>query len=203
MSAPTPIGAALERGIAGAGAALEALSEGRVVIDPPAIRELGPADLVADLGSPDRVVVGVYVGFDGPLSGHALLLMTPTGATRICRHLVDGAGLARPASATDPVLDDLGRSALEELGNIVISAVLNELGRGSDVAIHPSVPQIVEEMAGAILDSILADLLVDCDTVVVGRSTFVEAGDTFDGWLLVMPRRGERSGAFDTSPAAA
>jgi chemotaxis protein CheC len=182
MAGSDSLATSIGRGINAASVALGDLSGGRVSIEAPEVRRALPADVIAEIGAADRPVVGIYVGFDGGLSGHALLLMTLDGAARVSRHLLADAS---PEATDDP---ELAGSALEELGNIVISAVLNELGRGMTTAIHPSVPQAVTDMAGAILDGILIDLVVDCDEVTLVRSVFTETSDTFDGWLLVLPR---------------
>jgi len=180
--------ASLVRGIEAASATLRQFSNGRVSIDMPDVRTATPAAAAAELGPPDDVVVGIYVGFEGGLSGHALLLMTPDGADRVSRHLLIGNGLLDPGSPGSEPSPELHQSALEELGNVVISAVLNELGRDTPTAIHPMVPQAVTEMAGAILDGVLASLVSQTDEVTVARSVFRDDGDAFDGWLLVLPR---------------
>jgi chemotaxis protein CheC len=197
MDSPETLAASIGRGITAAGMALGDLSSGRVSIEAPEVRRALPADVIAEIGAADRPVVGIYVGFEGGMSGHALLLMTLDGAARVSHHLLDDA----PVDVVDD--PDLARSALEELGNIVISAVLNELGRGTQEPIHPSVPQAVTDMAGAILDGILIDLVVDSDEVTLVRAVFGETGNTFDGWLLVLPRAVEAAElvAFSTAPA--
>ena len=197
MIGPEALATSIERGITAAGKALGNLSNGRVSIEAPEVRRAFPADVVAEIGAADRPVVGIYVGFEGGMSGHALLLMTLDGARRVSRHLLDDAALD---IAADP---DLARSALEELGNIVISAVLNELGRGTREPIHPSVPQAVTDMAGAILDGVLIDLVADSDQVTLVRAVFAETGDTFDGWLFVFPRAVDPSelGVLSTASA--
>lgn len=181
---------ALSRGVLAAGDALSRLSSGRVSVELQAVAQLTPADIVSQLGAAERPVVGVYVGFEGPVSGHALLLMSPDGAARVSRHLLDGraAGAVAWPIVTNGEIDPMERSAIEELGNIVISTALNELGREEPRPILPSVPQLVVEMAGAILQSVLVDLAIDADEITVARARFTEAGQPFDGWLLVLPR---------------
>jgi chemotaxis protein CheC len=195
MAGPDSLAASIDRGIGAASVALGDLSRGRVSIEAPELRRALPADVISEIGAADRPAVGIYVGFGGGMSGHALLLMTLDGAARVSRHLLADATSEAAGDA------DLAASALEELGNIVISAVLNELGRGMAEAIHPSVPQAVTDMAGAILDGILVDLVVDSDEVTLARSVFTETGDTFDGWLLVLPRS-VGSAELTATPAA-
>ena len=183
----------VSRATASANAALQELSGGRVSIRMPSLVQAQPADVLMDIGSSEREMVGVYVGFGGGMDGHALLLMTPDGASRVASHLLAGLGV-ESVGANDAAM---ARSGLEELGNVVISAVLNELGRPTPVPVHPTVPQVVSDMAGAILDGVLADLVIDCDEITLARSVFAEGGDTFDGWLLILPRSGDPEATAD------
>ena len=92
-------------------------------------------------------------------------------------------------STTDPLsYDELELSALQEAGNVTISAFLNELGMHLHEPVQPTPPQIVIEMAGAVLDAVLLDLVSDADQVLAARTTFSEGGRAIDGTLFVLPR---------------
>jgi chemotaxis protein CheC len=180
----------LDRGIASAAGVLGELSRGHVSVSAAEVRDAPVTEVMNAIGAADLPVIAVYIGFDGGLSGHALLLMAEDGARRVARHLLwDLAAGDLPAMGDVHDPDALSRSALEELGNILISAVLNEVGRPLAVPIQPTVPRVVTDMAGAILSSVVVDLVADVDEVTVARSTFTEAGDAFDGWLFILPRR--------------
>jgi chemotaxis protein CheC len=86
------------------------------------------------------------------------------------------------------VFDELELSAVQEAGNVTISAFLNELGMHLRRPVQPTPPQIVIEMAGAILDGVLMDLMSTVDEVLAARTTFTEGGREIDGTLLVLPR---------------
>lgn len=191
----------LKRGIESANSVLGDLSGGQVTVAAADVRNSTAAEVLDAIGSSDLPVLGIYVGFDGGLSGHALLLMTQEGATRVANHLLGDPTDPREqgGDVLDP--DALARSALEELGNIVISAVLNEVGRPIAEPIHPTVPRVVFDMAGAILSSVVVDLVVDVDQLTVARSTFTESGRAFDGWLFILPRRTPEE-AHDELPRA-
>jgi chemotaxis protein CheC len=84
--------------------------------------------------------------------------------------------------------DELELSALQEAGNVTISAFLNELGTHLNEPVMPTPPQVVVEMAGAVLDAVLLDLVSDADQVLAAKTTFSEGGQAIDGTLLVLPR---------------
>ena len=52
----------------------------------------------------------------------------------------------------------------------------------------PTPPQVVIEMAGAVLDAVLLDLVSDADQVLAAKTTFSEGGRDIDGSLFVLPR---------------
>jgi chemotaxis protein CheC len=138
------------------------------------------------------VVLAVYVGIFGSIEGHAVLLFSPLDAHRLAQILL--AGLLGPGelpmAPSGDVLayDELELSALQEAGNVTISAFLNELGMHLHEPVQPTPPQIVIEMAGAVLDAVLLDLVSDADQMLAAKTTFSEGGRAIDGTLLVLPR---------------
>jgi chemotaxis protein CheC len=92
------------------------------------------------------------------------------------------------ADADPLAFDELELSALQEAGNVTISAFLNELGMHLHNPVSPTPPQIVIEMAGAVLDAVLLDLVGDADQVLTAKTVFFADGRAIDGALLVLPR---------------
>ncbi len=182
----------LATGLARAGDALGALSGHEVTIANPSVAACSPAEVIDSAGGPDAVVVGVYVGITGSLTGHALLLLPPEGARRLAGILLEGmrdpdAAQGGPDDGFE--LDPLEMSALQEVGNVTISACLNELGRFFPIPVHPTIPQAIVELAGAILDAVLLDLVAESDLLLAARTTFTINGDHVDGTILILPDR--------------
>jgi chemotaxis protein CheC len=190
-TAETVLAQTFSRAMQRAGEALGEMSGRSVAVDAPDVRFCGPDAIVRMAGGPDAIVVGVYLGITGSLTGHAVLLLEPEGARRLARLLLDG--FVEPATevvAPDGTLsfDPMEVSALQEVGNVTLGAFLNEIGRHLDEAVQPTVPQAIVEMAGAILDAILLDLVSEADEFLAARTTFREGGESIDGTLLVLPR---------------
>ena len=178
-------------GLMSAGLALAEMTGHEIIVAAPAVRRCSAADVIEMAGGPDSVVVGIYLGITGSISGHALLMLPPDGARRLARILIDG--IADPADGSDDSADPLTFSgleisALQEVGNVTISAFLNELGMHLHEPVLPSCPQAIVEMAGAILDAVLVDLSVDTDELLAARAAFIEGYDAIEGTLLVLPR---------------
>lgn len=175
-----------------AGEALGTMSGQLIDVQTPQVRRCSAAEVLALAGGAESVVLAVYVRIFGSIEGHSLLLFAPSDAHRLARILV--AGLLGPgelpieASADLLAYDELELSALQEAGNVTISAFLNELGMHLHEPVQPTPPQVVIEMAGAILDAVVLDLVSDADQMLAARTTFSEGGRAIDGTLLVLPR---------------
>ena len=175
-----------------AGEALGSMSGQVIDVQTPMLQRCSAADVLTMAGGPESIVLAVYVGIWGSIEGHALLLFSPADAHRLARILL--AGLLGPGElpieTTTDVLayDELELSALQEAGNVTISAFLNELGMHLHEPCQPPPPQVVIEMAGAVLDAVLLDLVSDAEQMLAAKTIFSEGGRAIDGTLLVLPR---------------
>ena len=175
-----------------AGEALGSMSGQVIDVQTPMLKRCSAADVLTMAGGPESIILAVYVGIWGSIEGHALLLFSPSDAHRLAQILL--AGLLGPGelpmeASTDVLAyDELELSALQEAGNVTISAFLNELGMHLHEPCQPTPPQVVIEMAGAVLDAVLLDLVSDADQMLAAETTFSEGGRAIDGTLLVLPR---------------
>jgi chemotaxis protein CheC len=190
-TAETVLAHTFARAMTRAGEALGTMSGHELAVSAPDVRFCRAQDVVEMAGGPDTVVVAIYLGITGSLQGHAILLLPPEGAHRLANVLLDG--FVEP---TEPSMDaaepltfgELELSALQEVGNVTLGAFLNEIGRHLQEPVQPTVPQAIIEMAGAILDTILLDLVADTDEVLAAQTTFHEGDNDIEGALLVLPR---------------
>jgi chemotaxis protein CheC len=180
-----------ERAMAAAGRALAEMSGQEVQVVATEIARTSSRHVLDSAGGAGTLVVGVYLGITGSLDGHALLILRPDGARQLAELLLDGFAAPSPLSLDPGLLafDELELSALREVGNVTIGAFLNEIGRHLDEPVVPTVPILVSDMAGAILDGVLADLTMDTDEVLAARTSFINGGDTIEGTVLVLPRQ--------------
>ncbi len=194
----TPLGesvlrATFSRAMLRAGEAIGGMSGEAIAVSVPEVRRCYPDELLELAGGPGNVAFAVYVGITGSLQGHALLVLPPEGAHRLAAVLLTG--LLGPGElcidTSDPMsFDELEISVLAEMGNVTISAFLNEIGMHLHEPVMPTVPQTVVEILGAVLDGVLLDLASECDQLLATRTTFQENGNIIDGAMLVLPREG-------------
>ena len=188
----TVVAGTFSRAMKRAGEAMGSMSGQIIEVQTPILRRCTAAEVLAIAGGPDALVLAVYVGIKGSLSGHSLLLFSPRDAHRLAQILLAGllgsGELPMEESGDVLVFDELELSALQEAGNVTISAFLNELGMHLHEPVHPTPPQVLIEMAGAVLDAVLLDLCSEVDQVLAAKTTFSEGGLAIDGTLLVLPR---------------
>lgn len=109
-------------GVGRAAASLNDMVRLRVILEVPFIKILSPLQFkqeMADMG--DRTMAAVTMGFYGPFSGSAALVISPSSAGKLMHVLAAPAG-----RTTSPAMDQ--QETLREVGNIVVNGVLGSLG---------------------------------------------------------------------------
>lgn len=168
----------IRSGLKSAGQVLSAMATQPISLEVPNVQRL-PLRLVPNIaGGPDREVVAAYLGVEGELVGH-LVLMFPLDTA--CR-LVDFLMAQNPG--TTHSLDDMGMSAIAEAGNICGSHFLNALSNGTALKIVPTAPSLVVDMAGAILESVVTHIMLGSDEAVMVETRF---GGEISGHFLLLP----------------
>jgi len=149
-----------------------------------AIEHIPARDMPDMLGGAENVVVGVYILFDGASHGHILLAHQP----EVTYALLDI--LLGPAPRSHRPLTDMERSAIGEMGNITGTFFLNAVADELGVRLNPSPPIILMDMAGAILDIALAQILEERDRVFVASMEYSIKGATAAGNFIILPNPG-------------
>ena len=181
--------AAFAGGLEGAASSCAVMSGGRLHVTSSEVRRLTLSDVLVSAGGPEVAVAAVYVGFSGRLSGHAVLMLPADEARSLARIVLDGLADGSPddSSIATAGMTALERSALEEVGNVAVSAVLSRLGDHLGESIHPTVPIFVYDMAGAVLDAIVSEAAGVDGMLLAARTRFSQDARDATGVLLVVP----------------
>jgi chemotaxis protein CheC len=145
------------------------------------VEEITARNASSLVGQADEKTVGIYLLFSGNNSGQLLLAFKP----EIAYELVDMA--LGNESGTTQNMGEMERSTLGEMGNIVGTFFLNGVADGTGLKLMPSPPAVVEDMAGALLDSVLAEAFEKSDSIYAIKLLFCSATKQFDGRFLVFP----------------
>ena len=166
-------------GAAHAATALSQLLEKTIMISVPQVKAV-PASAAARLSeAPEMLVAGVQFYVVGDASARILLMLPRSGAMG----LVDV--LLRNAAGATKVLNELGNSTVRETGNIMASAYLNALSDFLAMLLLPSVPNLVFDMASAVLELAAEGIESHEGDVIVVDNAFFAEGTEIKGNLLL------------------
>jgi chemotaxis protein CheC len=145
------------------------------------LKQVPASDAPNLVGGADKMVIGIYLAFEGDATGHLMLVHQPDVALAIIDMLLGN----EPGTTRD--LNEMEQSALGEMGNIIGSAFLNAIADALALRLQPSPPEVILDMAGAILDVAFAEILQQTDDVIVAETSFGTSDRQARGTFLVIP----------------
>lgn len=168
-------------GTGNAATALSQMLDCEVRITLPEVRIMGYNEAIEWIGGPEAITAGVMVGISGELNG-ILLSVQPLEFV----NLVLGAMLDKHIEDYAE-LGDLERSAMVEVGNIMISTFINALSGLAGMNVELSVPSLTIDMQGAILAVPMAEYGGHTDYLMTIGGNFVINNNEVPCRLLLSP----------------
>lgn len=174
-----------EIGNIGSGSAATALSEmlGRAVdISLPNVRCLDFADTINFLGGAEELVAGLALNFSGEISGLIMYILK----TDFVKTILDAFYSKKIDSLTQ--IDDMDRSAICEIGNIMAGSYVNALAELTGMTIDLSIPSLSVDFAGAIMSVPAVSYATLGDKVLFIDDNFkVNNGDKLKSNMIMVP----------------
>jgi chemotaxis protein CheC len=132
-------------------------------------------------GGAEQLVAALYLRFQGEWRGSLLFFFDQDAAESILSKIMVG--------KKSPLLElgELERSALEELGNILLANFLTALSELSGLYIRPKVPTMAIDMAGAIIQEVMTLTSEYSDHALLITTELLEAEGEARGHLLILP----------------
>jgi chemotaxis protein CheC len=165
-------------GSGNAGTALGSMLGKSVDISVPTAAALPLAEAVAIAGEPDELRHGVVVPVVGDFRAIVLLLFPDQDARKLC-----GIYGIEPSTAD-------GKSMLGEVGNILGTNYINVLAQMAGMELEPAPPQVVEDMLGSILSSVLIGRGEDIEEALILDSNLVVEEEECSLSFLLLPNHG-------------
>ncbi len=159
-----------EIGNIGSGNAATALSEmlGHPInIDVPEVIILDYDNVMNILGGPEKIISAVLVELSQDLSGIMLFIQEKDFLSSVMSEI-----MMKPIESFDE-LDDMDRSAIVEIGNILMGSYVNAVAQLTGLHIDISVPSHTINMAGAILSVPLVSVAEEYDYIVMIKANFL------------------------------
>jgi chemotaxis protein CheC len=158
-----------------AGTALSVLLGCPIELSVPSASALELADAVEAAGEPDDLVWGVVVPVTGHVDATALLVVCDADARTICAIL----GVEADT--------DTGRSALGEIGNIMVSSYVGALATMTGFELDLRPPESTRDMLGAVVSSVLAAHSDEHELALVLDSELELAGEACTLSFMLLP----------------
>jgi chemotaxis protein CheC len=145
------------------------------------IKKVPVKDIPDMFGGPEALIIAIYVEIFGKANGHMVVVYKPEVAFGLVDLLLD-----QPAGTTTE-LNDMESSTLGEVGNIMGSFFLNYLSDTTGQRLKPSPPAVMMDMAGAVLDATLANILAYSDETYIVDTVFGTKDRQVSGTFMVIP----------------
>lgn len=170
-----------EIGNIGAGNAMTALSQMlqcKVDMKVPQVKLLNFQDVGDMIGGEEQVMIGVYLGVDGDISGSIMFLLEIEAAKHLINKLM--------GMQCGETFSEMEFSAIMEVSNIITGAYLNSLSSLTNLKIYPTVPELAMDMVGAILSVPAIQFGILGDQILLIQSQFYDEVE-LDGYFILVP----------------
>jgi len=157
------------------------LNEEKVEMDVPVATLALLQDIPDLLGGAELPVAGIYIESHGDISLTIIFVLSLESASNLVSTLLPG---------SRGEFDEMGLSALIEVGNILTSSYLNALSFMTNLQLLPSPPEIAVDMSGAIISTVMAEAHIVDDEVVLLRTFLNSRESHIAGHILIIPDRG-------------
>ncbi|MFS0574204.1 chemotaxis protein CheC [Sporosarcina sp. 179-K 3D1 HS] len=138
-------------------------------------------------GGAERVVAGIFLRIEGDLSGSMFFVLPLDSANRFIRRLIGDDSF----DFNSHPINDMGISAMQEIGNILSGSYLSALSDFTGLKIYPTVPSLSVDMVGAIVSFGLIEVSHYSDEVIVIDTQMMEEGtdekSVVDGHFFLLP----------------
>lgn len=172
-----------ELGNIGAGNAMTALSQMlqcKVDMKVPQVRLLEFAQVGDMVGGEEQIMVAVFLNVEGEITGSMMFMLQEESA----RHLIRKITMGMLPEGSE--FEEMGLSAMQEVGNIITGAYLNSLSTMTNLTIFPSPPALTIDMAGAILSVPAIQFGIYGDKILLIQSQFYDEIQ-LDGYFILIP----------------
>ena len=148
----------------------------------PRVRLLHIGEAVGEMGGPENMVIGTLIRLYGDIEGLMMYLIRPEFAQSVLRTL-----LGEESTISGPPFSELQNSALEELGNIMLSAYTGSIATLSGLNILHTVPAVSVDMVGALLSAFSAEMDALSEETLFIEDAFTGHDEEINVNLMLMP----------------
>jgi chemotaxis protein CheC len=167
-------------GAAHAATTLSQMLSSTVSMSVPAIKAVDLAELGNYIGDESAAMVVFELQGEIQHGGYIIFYITKESAIRLTNTML---GMTDP----DRELNEMDRSALVEVGNIMVSAFLDATAELLGFIMLPSPPALSIDMAHAAMESLIAQLSEEVDEVLLFSTELICEEHKIDSDIIMMP----------------
>lgn len=185
-----------EIGNIGAGNATTALSvmlNSNLRMEIPIVKFLDFNDIPEMVGGPDTIVAAVLTHFTGELKGMTLFILELEEAKNLA-----GTMLSKTYDDDFVQFDHMDKSALKEVGNILMSSYISSIGTLTNMQLRTEPPAICVDMAAAVLSLPISELGQIGDKALIIDSKFLDNDRPINGFLMFVTDEESSERIFET-----
>jgi len=164
-----------------AATALSQLFNTKIDIIVPRILFIPIEEVPNAVGGADKLIVGLILRVLGDIPSHILFVFSQKDAILLSSFIT------KKPIANGKVITEAERSALKEIGVILANAYVGALSSFLGMGLVPTVPELIADMAGAIVDYILIELSDLYKFALLIESEFCEASASIRGHFFLIP----------------
>lgn len=179
-------------GAGNAATALSVLLQSKLKMEVPIVKVLEFNDIADMVGGADTIVAAVLTRFTGRVSGMTLFIMEMDEAKNLASVMLNK---VFPADFVQ--FDYMDKSALKEVGNILMSSYISSISTLTGFEIKTNPPEICVDMAGAVLSLPISVLGQVGDKALIIDSKFIDDDRSIDGFILFLADDASYDNIFD------
>ena len=168
-------------GSGNAATSLAGMLSSTIDIGVPSVKTLDYNQVVEFIGGPENIVIGLLIRLTGDIKGMMMYILKDSFANKITSTFY--------GKQLDDIteVDDLDKSAICEMGNIMAASYVNAIAALTGLTIDISVPSFCVDMAGAILSVPAIEFAQVGDKVLFIDDNFMITDDEIKSNMILIP----------------
>lgn len=142
--------------------------------------ELGKVTTVLKRLDPESVVTGVYLPISGDAKGASLMIFPEKVSYLLCDMLLN------KKMGTTQKITEYEKSALNEVGNIILGSILTVLSNNIKVKMIENMPNFCQDMLGAVVDQVIVEFVQKTEEVLIIELVFHFFNTEVKGYVLII-----------------
>lgn len=168
-------------GAGNAATSLAQMTNSEIDMVTPVVRILDISEADNALGGPETLAAAILVELFGDIHGIMMFVISKEFTKVLLNSLLG------QTNANCMHLSEMEKSALSEIGNIMISSYANSIATLSKLKIQISVPAVTSDMVGALLTVPAAEMGSVSDKIIFVQDDFITSNKTISADMLLIP----------------